>query len=127
MQSLGCQPGLQIRIDVMSSRSRIECLCTSGHEDRFLDLAARVGVRYATIGFEVHLLALQVQDLEHLVRPLVFDIELLRPILANRSVCQPVPLANVDQLLTEMVDRRPHARGLTRFRASLDARGLLHG
>ena len=111
----------------MGSRFRIGSLGISGHEDPVLGLAARLGIRYAATGLQVHLLALQVQDPEHLVRPLVFDIELLRPILADRSICQPVPLADVDQLLPEMVDRRPHARDPTRLRAILAALGLLHG
>ena len=62
------------------------------------------------IRLEGHLLATVEQDLEDLVRELVFDVQLLGARLADGCVGQAVALADVNELLPQLMHRSAHAR-----------------
>ena len=57
---------------------------------------------------EGHPLSAAVEDPEDLVGALVLDVHLLRPVLPDRGVDQPIALADVEELLPEVFERQPH-------------------
>ena len=68
-------------------------------------LEARTAIR-----LEGHFLALVVEDLEDLVREFVLDVQLLGTRLANGGVGEAIALADINELLSELMHSRAHAR-----------------